>query len=293
MSKIASDDVIKKLERDYATLVEKRDQLEAEMGRVVEERDKFNERVRALRASASEFRSRRDEVNQRIQELRSQGRGLREEMEEKRRALQELDERLQEARINIGEDRKKVEARLRRLDWEMSTTPTREMMKREEQVVKEIRDLRSQLAAYDDIGVLEARRLELRTELAALRLRNRDASEPIEALKSESDVNHQKMIDELKRVDEMRLQADEAHEKVVETRNQLRQMAGEAVATRAELQRLLREREMAKASRVKEEAVQRIREKLSKGGRLTFEEFKLLSQMDEKEEPSANPMEES
>lgn len=293
MSKIASDDVIKKLERDYATLVEKRDQLEAEMGRVVEERDKFNERVRALRASASEFRSRRDEVNQRIQELRSQGRGLREEMEEKRRALQELDERLQEARINIGEDRKKVEARLRRLDWEMSTTPTREMMKREEQVVKEIRDSRSQLAAYDDIGVLEARRLELRTELAALRLRNRDASEPIEALKSESDVNHQKMIDELKRVDEMRLQADEAHEKVVETRNQLRQMAGEAVATRAELQRLLREREMAKASRVKEEAVQRIREKLSKGGRLTFEEFKLLSQMDEKEEPSANPMEES
>jgi len=290
---MASDDVIRKLERDYATLIEKRDQLEAEMGRVVEERDKLNERVRALRDSASEYRSRRDEVNQRIQELRSQGRGLREEMEEKRRALQELDKRLQEARIDIGEDRKKVEARLRRLDWEMSTTPTREMMKREEQVVKEIRDLRSQLAAYDDMGVLEARRLELRTELAALRLRNRDASEPIEALRSESDVNHQKMIDELNRVDEMKLQADEAHKKVVETRNQLRQMAEQAVATRGKLQQLVREREMAKTSRVKEEAVQRIREKLSKGGRLTFEEFKLLSQMDDKEEPSANPMEES
>lgn len=238
-----------------------------------------------MRDSASKFRTQRDEVNLKIQQLQSQGRGIRDDSQGKRGQLQQLEERLQEVARNLGEDRRNVEARLRRLEWEMSTTPTKEMMKREEQVIKEIRELRDDLAAFDDFDNLEAQRLELRTELAALRLRNKDVNEGIQVLRNDSNMSHQKMVDELRKVDEFRCQADEAHGRVVAARDQLSQVRKDADTTRVKLQQLIRAREMTKRNLVREEVILSIKEKASRGGKLTFEEFKLLSEVGEKEEP--------
>jgi uncharacterized coiled-coil DUF342 family protein len=278
---LGSEEDLRRLEEDLSTLADSKEQLDAEAKRWTAERDKRNEAVKALRAQVQEYRDKRDAANLRVQELKSEVLSLRGEVNEKRGKLQALLQRLGEARQGLTGDRGRLERRLRQLDWEVMTTPTREMLEREDQVVKEVRELRVQLEAFDLAEGLEAERLELRAAIMAGQLRLRGLREEMGRLSSESQVNHEKMVEVFKRLDEARGKADEAHRRVLEVRGQLRRIGGEDLSLRRRLQRLRAELRRGRVDRLRVEALQRIREKLHRGEKLSFEEFKLLSEAEE------------
>jgi uncharacterized coiled-coil DUF342 family protein len=281
---LGSEDELRRLEEALSALMARRGELEAEVKRWVEERDRCNEAVRALRDQTTGFREKRDAANLRVRELKSEVLSLRGGVDEKRERLRGVEQRLGELRRDLTGDRQRLEKRLRELDWEVMTTPTREMLGREAEVAKETRELRSKLAAYDLSEKLEAERLELKSAIMADQLRIRGLREEMDQLSSESQANHEGMVEVYGRLDDARLKADEAHKKVVEVREQLRGIGEEELDLHKRVQRLRGELARGRMDRLREEAVQRIRDKLQRGGKLSFEEFRLLSEAEKREE---------
>jgi len=277
---MANEEELRRLEEELSALMGRREELEADARRWIEEREKHNGTVKTLIVQARESREKRDAVIPRVRELRSEIQRLRKEINEKSEELKGLIQRLTEVKQNLTTDRRILERRIKQLDWEVMTTPTREMLEREEEIVKEIDGLRSQLRAHDKVEELEAQRLELRTGIMADQVKYKELREELENLTSESRMHHEKMVEVSKKIDQVKQKADEAHKKVLETKEQLKKVGKETFNLHRRLQNLKKEREKGERERLKEEAVRKIREKLGKGGKLTFEEFKLLSEVE-------------
>ena len=281
MRTLGSEEELGGLEEELAALMVRKGEFEAEAKRWAEERDKRNEVVRALRAEAVGFKEKRDAVNLRVRGLKSEVLSLRGEVDEKRVRLRVVVQRLAEVKQGLSGDRRRLERRLGELDWEVMTTPTRDMLGREDQVAKEVRELRVQLAAYDLSEALEAERVELRAVIMAGQLRLRGLRDEMGRLSSESRLNHGKMVEVYGRLAEERRGADEAHRRFLEVRGELKKIEGEELSLRRRVQRLRGDLARGKVARLRLEAVQRIREKLKRGEKLSFEEYRLLSEEEE------------
>ncbi|MEM2091721.1 MAG: hypothetical protein QXR59_00340, partial [Candidatus Bathyarchaeia archaeon] len=123
------------------------------------------------------------------------------------------------------------------------------------------------------------RRLDkIKGEIASFRERVSEA-----AAKSQS--FHEKMIECLKRADELRAEADKIHEKyraVKERANTIRLRYRELLNQISDIKRLIREEEDRKRaeaiSALKEKISREALEKLKRGEKISFDEFKILAE---------------
>ncbi|MEM3134385.1 MAG: hypothetical protein QW502_01500, partial [Candidatus Bathyarchaeia archaeon] len=199
-------------------------------------------------------------------------------------ALRELRQRVKEhLRAKPSRDEESLKKEIAELDWRIQTTPL--SLDEEKRIIERIRTLESQLSFYlklnsmrDEISAIEKRLETLREEISSCK--NRIA----ETIAKSQDF-HDKMVERLKEVDRLRAEADELHKKYLEKRgkvDELRLKYRESLNQISAIRKIIREEEERKKaefiSALKEKIGKEALEKLKRGEKISFEEFKILAE---------------
>lgn len=279
------DERLVELDEMETTLRIRKDELERELKRWADERDKLNESVRDLRIEANKHREKRDQVNQRISKLRQCLDGLLDELSQKQDELSEVESALEMERGKLPPKRK-VEEQLKSIEWKVMTTPTAQMLDDEEALLRDAGELRLKLAVHEELEKREDENLHLLAEINAVDMKIRKHREEISKLIEDSEVNHEKMIILHRKADGEREQADSAHRKFLEHLSALRIVNSDLKKLMAEEKKLsggLRERKQKTEAERERDTKNKMREmqleakrKLESGKKISLEEYKLL-----------------
>lgn len=288
---MSDEERLAELETAAAFLFEKRDGLNKEAEHRREERDRLNESVRSLRANATEERDRRDELNRRVAEIKKRMGGLRQELGAKREEL---------ARLDVGDERRRLpprgrlEEELRRIEWELSTTPTLEMLDREARLSERAGEIRRALKEHERLDAEDDRRLVSLAGSKAVEVEIRRSREEMQQLQEASQGYHERMLQLHRQADEEKEKADEAHAAFLDSVSALKEVnaeldgvLGEAREIRGRLRRAERSVAVRRAQEVeamKRELKEEAQRKLDRGQKLSLDELKLLYGEDEEEE---------
>lgn len=283
--------MIEDLRRRLAPLESEVDVLRSEIEKVseearliAEERNRINIRVRELRVEAVNFRDKRNALNEEVKGLKAMLSELKRECSEKVNALRELRQRIKEhLRAKPSRDEEGLKKEIAELDWRIQTTPL--SLDEEKRIIERIRTLESQLSFYlklnsmrDEISAIEKRLETLREEISSCKNR---IAETI----SKSQDFHDKMVERLKEVDRLRAEADELHKKYLAKREKVDELClkyRELLNHISAIRKAIREEEERKKaefiSALKEKIGKEALEKLKRGEKISFEEFKILAE---------------
>ncbi len=273
------------LEAQAAELRDKRNQLFEQIRKHREERDRLNESTNKLRDEAKKHREERDRINARVQKIKSRLGPLFEELDEKKEKLSET-ERLLEDEYRSRPDKGRVARDLKRIEWEVMTTPTREMLDREDELVERASRLRQTLDEYRKLERQADKRIDILADKKATEIEIRAIRDEMGRLSEESQGHHEKMIMFYDQADAEKKAADEAHGRYVE---KIREVEGVKEEINALMPRIRAMRdglrlEDARASERRRmstrQRMEAMREdalkKLESGGKLTFEDLRLI-----------------
>ncbi len=296
---MADEERLVELERAAARLLERREELKRQSEQRRDERDRLNGSVRSLRAAALEEKSKRDELNGKVAEIKRRVEELCSELEDRRDNLTKIEGDDERSRLP---PRGKLEKELRRIEWELSTTPTIEMAETEEQIAERARQIKMALEEHDRLDVEQDKKLVSLADSKAVQLKIRGSVEEMQELHEKSQEHHERMLRLYSEAEEEKKRADEAHARLLETIAAIRDVNAElepVLGEANEIKGRLRRSEKASSTRRARDVEERKRElreeaqrKLDAGEKLGFEELKLLYEDDEEgdeEEPSDEP----
>jgi phosphoserine phosphatase len=211
----AEERKLDELEAQAAELRKTRNLLFEQIKKVREERDRLNESARNMREEALKHKGERDRINAKVQEIKKSLGPLFEELDEKKGLLTEAEKTLREEYRGRPE-KSRVERDLKRTEWEIMTTPTREMLDREDEVIEHASQLRRTLENYKDVEKQEGKRMEYMADKKATEVEIRAFREEIRNLSEQSQEHHEKMIMFHEQADSEKKKADEAHTRYVQ-----------------------------------------------------------------------------
>ena len=161
-----NEDKLIELEDKVESLRRRGVELNGEAERWKGERERLNESVRKIRTEALSYREERDRANQMTAEIKRRVEVLRDRIAEKERILAKFDATLERGRRNLP-PRQDVEERLRRIEWEVMTTPTKEILEREKALIDEAKRLKKELGAQEKLDAREDERPVIQAEIKA------------------------------------------------------------------------------------------------------------------------------
>jgi phosphoserine phosphatase len=213
--------------------------------------------------------------------LRDQARAERKEKYTQILKLKEKLERLAEKKP--PRNMRDVESEIERLEWKIQTTslPVHE----EKLLIDQVRVLETQRAIHRQIQNLNDALFELQTEEKALETRANLHHEKLSELAEQSQSFHEKMTELLDKVDVLRVEADAAHQKYVEIKQQAQTVHQEQTellrqfkSLRQELRHAEEKKQAKRQRELRKDLVEKASEKLKRGEKLTWEEFKILAE---------------
>ena len=286
----AEERKLDELEVQAAELRKTRNQLFEQIKKAREERDRLNESSRKMREEALKHREERDRINAKVQEIKKSLGPLFEELDEKKELLTETEKTLREE-YRGRPDKSKVERDLNRTEWEIMTTPTREMLDREDEIIERASRLRRSLEEFKAVEKHEGRRMEYMADKKATEVEIRALRDEIRRLSDQSQEHHEKMILFHEQADAEKKKADETHvryvqriEEVNNVKEDLNVIMPQAAALRDGLKvadlRVAEHRRMSgqqRAEAMRQEALR----KMENGDKLTFEDLRLIYGEDE------------
>jgi len=250
-----------------------------------EERDRHNKASRANRDQAQKHRTERDRINKKIQEIKQKLGPLFDTLHEKNDALDEAD-RVIRAEYRGKPRKEAVQKDLDQIEWEVMTTPTSQMLGREDEMLQRASELKKTLQSYKSIeakqgmkqGVLAERRVT-QDEIRAMR-------DEINQLAEQSQEHHERLIIFYEQTDKDRAKADEVHGRYVEKIKevdlikqdlnfimpQVYAMSDGLKASDLKVAELRKMNAKQRAEAMKKEAV----DKMSRGDKLSFEDLRLI-----------------
>lgn len=272
------------LNQKLATLKEQRDKLVAEARELAEKRNKFNNEFKRLKTEAQGLKKTRDEINARVKELKQQRNQIKMEISQK---IKELKNLLEEIKVlatkkpskSFSTLQKEVEA----IEWKIQTTPL--SLQEEKQLVEKVKQLESQLNIHRKIEQLNQKRLELTTELKALEARAKSIREKIVNEAEKSQQTHEEMIRKLEEAKKLKAEADSLHglfiqikEKVKSVEDEIKKILKEIENLKGEMAAEAEEEKRKSEESLLENVAKNAMEKLRRGEKLTWEEFKILTE---------------
>jgi len=273
------------MEEAAARLMEKRGELSKLVKNRRIKRDRLNESAKSLRSMALSEKEQRDQLNEKVAELKGKVEELRHELDEKRRRLFQLEEEQKEGWRKLP-PRRKLEQEMRRIEWELSTTPTLEIREREAQLVERGREIERALGKHDRLDAKDDLRLMSAADSKAIELEIRRSRDEMKKLRDESQIHHEKMLQLFAKADEERKKADESHASFLESVSTVREVDTEldrVMGEARELRLRLREEERLESLKrersieeMRRELVAEARRKLETGEKLSLEELKLI-----------------
>ena len=275
---------IEELNRKLTSLKEKRGKLNLEARGWAEKRNSLHEQIKALRAEVADLKVKRDALNERVKELKNLRDQARVERRDKRTQILKLKEKLKRLTEKKPlRNMRDVESEIERLEWKIQTTsfPVHE----EKLLIDQVRVLETQLSIHRQIQNLNTTFFELQTEEKALETRANLHHEKLSELAEQSQSFHEQMAKLLDKIDALRAKADATHQKYVEIKQQAqtdRQEQTELLCQSKSLKQELRdveEKKQAKRQReLRKDLVEKASEKLKRGEKLSWEEFKILAE---------------
>ncbi len=264
-------------------------ELKAEMERVlnenrvlVERRNSLRERVGELRFEVKKIRDERNTVNEEIRKLRNILADLRKEYQEKLNALRELKREVRERlRAKPNMDKESIEKEISDIDWRIQTSIM--SLEEENKLVKRVQSLENQLMFYRKLEAMENEIASLGNEIK--RIKDEIAScknEIAEKIEKNRELR-KRMTEYFGEIDKLRAEANKLHETYLENKEKLSSLRlkyVELLAKVTAIKKMIREEEEERKAEalaaLKEKIEKEALEKLKRGEKLSFEEFKIL-----------------
>ena len=250
-----------------------------------EERDRHNKSSRASREQAQKHRAERDRINAKIQEIKQKLGPLFDTLNEKNDALDEADRAIRaEYR---GKPRKEtIQKDLERIEWEVMTTPTTQMLGREDEMLQRASELKKTLESYKAIEEKQGKKQGVLADKRATQTKIGIMRDEINQLAEQSQEHHERMILFYEQTDKDRAKADEVHGRYVDKikevdliKQDLNFIMPQVYAMRdglkasdlkvAELRKMNAQQ---RADAMKKEAM----DKMGRGEKLSFEDLRLI-----------------
>ena len=260
-----------------------KDEKEAEIAKIAEEREEFNK-------TAKEQRKIRDELNASLKEnlnkaieYRNERNEINKSVEEAKKARNDANNQIKNLEWSSGKrDKVKIENEIKKIDKIIETRVLD--IKKENQLVKNANDLRKQLMdIQEDESVKE--------EAQELRKLSEEEHEKVITLSEQAQAAHEEMLTYFRKTDDIRTAADEAHKKFIEARNNASAKHEEFKAVLSDIHIINkklgsnkpRKRKADKKpssgsnkNREEKERAEEIFEKFKQGGKVSTEELLLL-----------------
>ena len=281
------------LEAQAAELRKNRNALFDQIKKIKEERDRLNKTARATREQALKHRKERDRINAKVQEIKKSLGPLFDELDEKNQALVEANKAIRNEYRGLP-SKKRVEDDLKRIEWEVMTTPTKEMLGREEELIARAARLRKTLEEFKGIEQKQDKKMDYLADKKATESEITAMRDEINKLAEQSQEHHERMILFFEQADQEKKRADDAHARYVEKIQEVEAIKEDLNLIMPEINALrdglkasdLRLEEMRKmnATQRAEAMKQAAIKKMENGEKLSFEDLKLIYGDEDEEE---------
>jgi len=275
---------IEELNRQLTALKEQRVQINNEARIWAEKRNAIHEQIKTLRAEAKGLGEKRDAINQKVLELKSLREQSRSQQKEKRVEISKTKEKMRvllEKKPSRGLSA--IQRDIEGLEWKIQTTPL--SIKEEKVLVDQVRILENKRLIHKQLQELKDTLVTLQTEERALATRANLSHERLAELAEQSQKFHEQMIDLLTKAQNLKAGADTAHQKYVELRQKVNEIHRKHIellhqinSLKQEIQKKDEEQQAKREQELREKAVEKAHEKVRRGEKLTWQEFKLLAE---------------
>ena len=187
-----------------------KDEKEAEIAKVAEEREEFNRIAKEQRKIRDELNaSLKENLNKAI-EYRNERNEINKAVEAAKKARNEANNKIKNLEWSSGKrDKIKIENEIKKIDKIIETRVLD--IKKENQLVKNANDLRKQLMdIHEDESV--------KSEAQELKKLSEEEHEKVIELSEKAQTAHEEMLKYFRKTDDIRTAADEAHKKFIEAR---------------------------------------------------------------------------
>ena len=187
-----------------------KDEKEAEIAKVAEEREEFNRIAKEQRKIRDELNaSLKENLNKAI-EYRNERNEINKAVEAAKKARNDANNKIKNLEWSSGKrDKIKIENEIKKIDKIIETRVLD--IKKENQLVKNANDLRKQLMEiHEDESV--------KTEAQELKKVSEEEHEKVIELSEKAQAAHEEMLTYFRKTDDIRTAADEAHKKFIEAR---------------------------------------------------------------------------
>ena len=260
-----------------------KDEKEAEIAKVAEEREEFNKIAREQRKIRDELNaSLKENLNKAI-EYRNERNEINKAVEAAKKARNDANNKIKNLEWSSGKrDKIKIENEIKKIDKIIETRVLD--IKKENQLVKNANDLRKQLMEiHEDESV--------KTEAQELKKVSEEEHEKVIELSEKAQAAHEEMLTYFRKTDDIRTAADEAHKKFIEARKNASAKHEEFKAILSDIHVINKKLGSNKPKRRKsdnkgssganknreeKERAEEIFEKFKKGGKVSTEEILLL-----------------
>lgn len=275
---------IEELTEKLSVLRKQKGTLEAEAKNYVEKRNSLNRELKNLHDEISRLKNARDEINAKVKELKQQRSQIKTEIAQKIAELKSLKEELERLmKKKPARSLKILEKEVESLEWKIQTTPL--SLHEEKKLVEQVKELGSQISVYKKIEQLNQKRIELKAELKALQARVEHCHKDIMEHAEKSRQIHEELLKRVEEAKKIRSEADNFHGLYLQTREKIKSLQTEIAKILDEIRRFKEEisaEEEKKRRETEEKLLENIEkqavEKLKRGEKLTWEEFKVLAE---------------
>ena len=260
-----------------------KDEKEAEIAQVADEREEFNKTAREQRKIRDELNaSLKENLNKAI-EFRNERNEINKQVEEAKKARNEANSKIKNIEWNSGKRNKiKIENEIKKIDKIIETRVLD--IKKENQLVKNANDLRKQLMEIHEDEAAKG-------EVEELKKVSEKEHEKVIELSEKAQAAHEEMLKYFRKTDDIRTAADDAHKKFIEARRNASEKHEEFKAILSDIHVINKKLGSNKPKRRKsdnkgssganknreeKQRAQEIFEKFKQGGKVSTEEILLL-----------------
>lgn len=276
--------MIDELERRLSELKEQNDALDHDADQWAENRDKVNEQVHTLRAEAQKLRLERDAMNEQVKKMKQQRSETASKIHEAIENLKKLDEESEKtAKNRSSRSRETLQKELDEIEWQIQTTS--HTLQEDKELVEKVKQLETHLNIHKKLEKFYQKSSELRKKVRDLKAENQARHEKITQLAERGQQIHQQMIGKIEEARKKRKEADDLHKQFLDARQKTKPIRDEManvhaqiLQLRKEVQEELQQKKKDNENALKQTLEELAKEKLRRGEKLSWDEFKLLEE---------------
>lgn len=285
---MGGDDAVKRLSERLETLEREAKELKASMDSLLKEadehlerRNELNKKFQERKLKAGELKGQRDRLNLEVKRLKSERDEARKEANVRRLKLKELKAKYENLRSRVKGSLRRAEEELEALEWSVQTNPYSPVEERK--ALARIARLEDELNAHRRMRELLSRIKETEMEVKAFNQQAELKHGELMKMVEESEKRHREMMRLMEDAANVKKEADEEHRRFVEAKDKLKEIQRKYSATLLEIKAARKrlkdaywKNSLEKGEELKKRLEEEASEKLKQGGKLTFEEFKVL-----------------